>query len=153
MSDPSREDEAEAPTPLEMLTSVDNPPEPPPGLSDRGRSFWEAVVGRYELRVDELELLREACRVLGTIDRLAAELSTQQMVVRGSQGQDVANPLLQEIARNRQLLLSHMRALKLPDGDDDGADARPLSPTSLRAQRAAQARWSRERATNAARGF
>jgi hypothetical protein len=58
--------------------------------------------------------------------------------VRGSQGQDVINPLISELRQHRSTLAALLRQLKLPDDSASAAEARSTS-----ARAAANARWSR----------
>jgi hypothetical protein len=60
------------------------------------------------------------------------------LLVRGSQGQDVINPLISELRQHRATLASLLRQLKLPDESTRLAEARSTS-----ARAAANARWSR----------
>lgn len=130
---------------IDLLTSTDKPPRPPTGLGKRGAKLWRDTLCRYELRVDELTILHEACRILGQIDYLADQLSGADLIVRGSMGQPAPHPFLAELRGCRSLLSQLVRQLKLPD--DDGADEpAEMTPTSRRAQHAANARWSQERA-------
>lgn len=137
--------------PPDLLSSVEEPPEPPPGLNPRAERLWRAVTTRYELRVDELLLLEAACRIVNTEDYLAEQMQGQPATVLGSQGQLVINPLIDQIRHQRSLLGQTISRLKLPDEIED---AGPVveTPTTVRARKAAQARWGRERARNAALG-
>jgi hypothetical protein len=60
-------------------------------------------------------------------------------MVRGSQGQDVANPLLGEVRMHRKAYIDFIGKLELPESD--GAAAH--DPRRAAAQKAANARWSR----------
>lgn len=132
-------------TALDPLTSVDRPPPAPKGLGIRGRKMWRDILARYELRIDELTILHECCRVLGQIDYLAEQLSGAEMVVTGSMGQPAPHPLLAELRGCRSLLSQLIRQLKLPDEAADEGAAKELSPTSQQARHAANARWNREK--------
>lgn len=128
----------------ELLTSVNKPPQTPKGLSPRGRKLWRDTLTRYELRVDEVALLHESCRVLGQIDFLAMQLDGAQLIVKGSMGQPAPHPLLAELRGCRALFAQLVRQLKLPDDDGEDEPAEQ-SPQSRRAQHAARARWAQER--------
>jgi hypothetical protein len=111
--------------------------DPPSGLAERGRLFWSAIAGRYELAVDEVELLTEVCRSLDLADRLADD--------------PAANP--RTLLLVRAYLGRSLAQLRIPDGLDSPATARARTAgaarwaadtgdqTSSRAQRAAMARW------------
>jgi hypothetical protein len=110
----------------------------PDGLGDAGASLWADVSSRYDLRPDELRVLEAACREQDLIVRLDAALVGADLIVRGSQGQPVANPLVQELRQHRSTLRGLLGQLKLPD-----EDGRVAASTSAQARKAANARWKR----------
>ena len=96
-------------------------PKPPDKLAKAGQSLWDDVVGKYDLRVDELAGLLVACK---TADRLAlleaAHLDLgRPFLTRGSMGQDVIHPLIAEIRAQESHLSALLVKLKLPE--DGGA--------------------------------
>ncbi|MGH3953673.1 MAG: hypothetical protein ACRDTI_06520 [Mycobacterium sp.] len=112
---------------------------PPPGLAEAGsgQSLWRSIVDDYSLRPDELRLLADACELADRIDYRkdrADELHREvgeNLLIRGSTGQRVRNPLIdearQELAEQRKdrVALNDLLArLKLPDlePDDEGKD-------------------------------
>ena len=110
-------------------------PEPPSELvpRGRGRQFWREIVGVYDLREDEMQLLREACRMLDQADQLHA--AADSTVVDTSKG-PVVHPALIELRQLRMELRRTLGALGLPEDAGDGlAKARA-------GRRAAQARWA-----------
>lgn len=109
----------------------------PPDLATRGRRFWRETTGQFELTGAELEILKETCRTLDDLDRLAASVAAEGAMVAGSAGQPVVNPALTEARGQRLTLHRLVAALALPD--QDGA-AVPSSQT-IRAKRAAASRW------------
>ncbi|MBF6459814.1 hypothetical protein IU433_12280 [Nocardia puris] len=112
-------------------------PSAPSGLRPGGRKLWADVIGTYELRPDEVRVLKDACREADLVDALEAQLQGSALLVTGSQGQQVINPLVSEIRQHRGVLSSLLRQLRLPDGNDT-PDAR-----STQARDAANARWSK----------
>ncbi len=111
-----------------------NPP-PPKRLDAAGKQLWQAVVAKYELRQDELETLKAACGEADLIEKMAAALEDQPLVVSGSMGQLVAHPLVQELRQHRATMAGLLRGLKLPDDQPSG--------TGINHQRAGgQARWA-----------
>lgn len=109
----------------------------PADLASRGRKFWREITGQFELTKAELEILREVCRTLDDLDRLAACVLADGAMTTGSAGQPVVNPAMAEARGSRALLHRLVAALNLPD---DQGDAVP-SPQTIRAQRAAASRW------------
>ena len=114
------------------------PPPPPESLGEAGARFWREIVAVYTLRPDETRLLLDACGEVDLVDRLAAALRDAPLTVRGSQGQEVASPLVTELRQHRAGLASLLRALRLDDADSDGLTA---ADKSAAARAAARARW------------
>lgn len=110
----------------------------PDGLTGNAEALWRDVVDVYELRADELRVLEAACREQALIDRLELELVDAKMVVHGSQGQPVANPMVSEVRQHRMALKGLLGQLKLPDEDGEAGKDR-----SAQARDAANARWRR----------
>jgi hypothetical protein len=111
---------------------TDSKPKPPKGLQTRGRAFWRALTGEFELSPSEIELLREACRALDLVEELQARVAVE--------GADPA--FLRELRAQRDSLSRMLTALHVPSDADESA---PQSPTSARARRAANARWENVR--------
>jgi hypothetical protein len=109
----------------------------PSGLGESGRRLWSEISGKYGLRADEARVLEDAAREADLIATLDAGMAGQSLLVRGSQGQDVINPLISELRQHRATLAALLRQLKLPD---EAADAAARSNS---ARAAANARWSR----------
>jgi hypothetical protein len=110
----------------------------PAGLAAAGKKLWREIADSYDLRADELRVLEDAAREADLVSVLDAGMKGASLLVRGSQGQEVINPLISELRQHRSTLASLLRQLKLPD---DSADAAGERSTSARA--AANARWSR----------
>lgn len=110
----------------------------PANLGAEATQVWDEITGTYRLRPDELRILEEACREIELVDRLEEALKDADLVVRGSQGQPVANPLVQEVRQHRQVVKSLLGSLKLPDEDGRQQESRSAS-----ARAAANARWRR----------
>lgn len=114
-------------------------PAPPKGLKPSARALWNSVVGKWDLRPDELRVLREACREVDLIDVLEAELAKDAIMIPGSMGQMVVHPIITELRQHRATLAALLRQLKLPDADGGEAEKENRS-TAARA--AANARWA-----------
>lgn len=112
-------------------------PKAPPGLGPRGRKFWRDIHATWELNRDEIELLVESCRMLDALDQLQAALDRDGVTCVGSGGQPRAHPALTQVTSTRNTLARLLAQLGLPD---PAAESLP-SPKTVRAQRAARARW------------
>ena len=115
-------------------------PKKPANLAASGGKMWDLVTGSYDLRPDEARVLEDACREADLIDQLAEALAEGSLMITGSQGQKVINPLVSELRQHRSTLKSLMQALKLPE---DGDVERDAGERSTKARAAANARWSR----------
>jgi hypothetical protein len=121
-------------------------PRVPANLSPNGRRFWREMVGKYEFRPDELRILEDACREADLIDSLEvgmrACLASNDMMVKGSMGQLVINPMISELRQHRATLAGLLRGLKLPDeaGGELGSAAGSGERSSA-ARHAALVRW------------
>ena len=111
----------------------------PPGLLDAGKRLWGDIAGSYGLRPDVLRILEDAAREADLIETLNVGLAGAELVVRGSQGQDVINPLFTEIRQHRATLAGLLRQLKLPDEASDPV----MESRSSAARAAVNARWSK----------
>jgi hypothetical protein len=111
-------------------------PQAPHDLAERGAAFWREVVGAYDLRPDERELLGEACRALDRLDELREAVKTGGLVVTDSRGRVALHPAAVEERQVRNVLRLTLAQLALPDESGDDAKAH-------RARAAADARWSR----------
>jgi len=98
-------------------------------------------VAVYELSAGELELLRQACRVVDLLERADVALIDEELTVAGSMGQARAHPLLAASAEQRRTLEALVRSLALPMPDE--VEGRHRSPNAVAA---AQARWREQRA-------
>lgn len=108
----------------------------PKGLAAKGKRVWKEVTKNYELRTDELDILEDICRESDLIDKLEADLVDAPLMVKGSQGQDVANPLISEVRQHRATKKSLWASLKLPD------DGNVTSIAGNQQRDAAQSRWA-----------
>jgi len=110
---------------------------PPPDLQARGRAFWHGVDAGWVLSLDERELLIEACRTVDACESLQAVITRDGVLSSGSAGQVRVHPAVGELRSSRLALARLIAALGLPDP----AGASVPSPTTVRARRAARARW------------
>lgn len=106
----------------------------PRSLRATGKKLWQETLATYDLRQDELEVLRAACAEADLIAKMAEELDGASLTTEGSMGQTVAHPLLSEIRQHRATQAALLRALKLPDADPAAAANQHRS--------AANSRWA-----------
>ncbi|MEM9134294.1 MAG: P27 family phage terminase small subunit [Actinomycetota bacterium] len=120
-------------------------PRRPAGLK-RSATLWDEVAGSgtYTLRPDELRLLEDVCRQADLVDKLERAIKDAPLTVKGSMGQMVAHPVLQEIRQHRATLHRLTAQLKLPDAPAGKQGTR--GSNSDRARAVANARWSRQKA-------
>jgi hypothetical protein len=93
----------------------------PDGLGVKASVLWDEITGEFELRADERRSLEDACRTVDLIERLEAEIRDGPSFVAGSNGQDVANPLMTEIRLHRAQFSRSMQAVHLPAEEDTPA--------------------------------
>ena len=113
-------------------------PKAPTTLAPAGRKLWTDVLATYDLRVDELRVLANAC---GAADMLADLEKGWRDLGRpfmsgGSMGQEVEHPLIGSIDKQRKALAGFLKQLGLPD--EPGGE----KPNQQR--EAAQSRWARD---------
>jgi hypothetical protein len=127
------------------MPDTENKPVPrmPTKLGRAGRELWKSIIPRYDLRPDELRILADACRQADVVQRIEDALVDAPLMVKGSQGQLVASPLVSEVRQHRTVLANLLKSLKLPDSSN--GDARSKEYTSQKAREAARARWGKPR--------
>lgn len=112
----------------------------PAHMGAAARKLWREVTKTYDLRADELRVLEDACREMDVIDFLEEQRRDEDfaVMIRGSQGQMVMNPVFAELRQHRGALRQLLAQLKLPDEDGQAEGGR-----STQARDAAAARWRR----------
>ena len=114
----------------------------PKGIGENGAKLWRGVASAYQLRVDEYQILEDACREVDLIARLEAELEGAPLMVEGIKGQPIASPLVSELRQHRSVLARLLGALKLPDAAGEvQADTRSQAARDL-----VSARWGKKTA-------
>lgn len=104
----------------------------------RGRAFWKTITGQFESDPTELEVLKEACRLLDLVDRLRSEADSRP--VTGEDGK--ISPVLVELRQVRQQLRRHLTSLALPVDEDVELAPEVRALRTRQARKAASARWS-----------
>src|SRR5262245_42253628 len=119
---------------------TDTAPKPPRGLSARSRRLWTEVLDPedgWSMHAGELAVFEQALRALDLADEAAKDVARDGMTVRDRYGSPKAHPLLDVVSRNRQIFAKLVHQLGLELGENE-------TPTTIRARRAANSRWSRE---------
>lgn len=115
-------------------------PPAPAGSCTNGKKLWKSVLGDYELRGDEVEVLRQLVAEITIIESLEKAYGADpRPLVAGSHGGTIANPLLSEIRQHRSTALALWKSLKLPELEDSVSDRSPKSLSRL----GNEARWGR----------
>ena len=112
-------------------------PAVPKGLG-AGAALWRAIVAKFDLRPDELVWLEMACRAQDRIVEMR-EARGGALTAKGSMGQLIAHPLLQEERAHEAQIAALLARLKLPDLAGEHAGEKPRS---VQARNAAQSRWA-----------
>lgn len=117
-------------------------PRTPSDLGKHGKKLWRDIVTEAAENVvffDSRELfwLHSAAKTVDSLQLLEAEMADQPQIVKGAQGQPVANPLLAEIRQHRSLMAQLLARLDLYPAGEVSTSSR-----STAARKAARARWS-----------
>jgi hypothetical protein len=115
--------------------------QPPSHLADSGQALWADIVGKYDLRPDELRTLEDACAATDLLDDLskAWREAGRPFMSKGSMGQEVEHPLIGSMDKQRKARQTFLSKLKLPDEPGEGGE----KPRSTAARAAAQSRWTK----------
>lgn len=120
----------------------DADPMPPPShLDDAGRALWFAVrfsvPEGYLLDEREQSILAMAAEQADTLAALEKIVAEEGMMTRGSKGQRVVHPAVQEARLQRQSIGQLLTRLSFPDEAGTGGAA------SARGRHAANSRWAK----------
>jgi phage terminase small subunit len=119
---------------------MQNRKQPPSHLGKCGKANWRKVTAENSFSAAEFLTLELLCAQLDTLDKLDTEMSTMGVVVAGSEGQPVVNPVLRERRETIKQIDQLMVALALPvDGEAFGtrrsgaarAAAKALKPRKI----------------------
>jgi hypothetical protein len=148
---PAKKAQSKPPAKKPATTKPAAPPRraAPEHLDAAGRRLWHDIADEYLLRPDEYRILEDAAREADLVELLADAQREQPLMITGSMGQQVLNPIIAEVRQHRAALSQLLTKLKLPDdpsgsageGADTGQPAGDERATKARA--AANARWQR----------
>ena len=93
---------------------MQNRKQPPPGLGKVGKAKWRKLTQENTFSEAEFDTLELYCSMWDTLTKLDAELVTMGVVVSGSEGQPVVNPVLRERRETIKQIDALMVALALP---------------------------------------
>ena len=112
----------------------------PVGLREKGLALWQRLTAEYGFGAapEKLLILEEAARTADMVDRLQRVVDDSDLRVRGSQGQPVPAPEVQELRQYRAQFAALLDKLRLPEDDTEGAMTR-----SQLGRHAARTRWAK----------
>ncbi len=113
----------------------------PPGLDKAGAALWRRLIGAYDLDQWEVPVLEAACRQADDVAALEAVIAAGGLVIAGSAGQPRLAQAVTEVRQGRLALVRLLDSLRWP-ADDEDVGRQGRNGRQVRAQRAAQSRWS-----------
>lgn len=127
------------------MTKSDGGVRVPSGLKATGRALWDSTVDEFDLSGHELTLLGQACRAADRCESLENVIRRDGIMAKGSTGQPVVNPAVQEARQQQAVLASLIRALGLPEPEEEsGSAVTPLKSVEPMQQRTAGlSRWAK----------
>jgi len=96
---------------------------PPKGLGKAGRAKWREATQEFVFDPLETATLLQICRLTDRLQALEDESATSPPTTKGSRGQVVLSPIIQEIRLTSLALAKLCKSLDLPD---------PKAPTGRR---------------------
>lgn len=115
----------------------------PTNLGPAGAQLWDSMTAEFDFSGEpgKVAILERACRTADQIAKLEEATLDTPMTAKGSMGQLVIHPFIQEIRQQTTALNALIKSLGLPETDEEAA-AR-AEQRHRQATRAAQARWNR----------
>lgn len=115
--------------------------ERPENLGSAGVALWDAITEEFDFTGEpgKVAILERACRVSDQIARLEEATATEPMTARGSMGQLVIHPFIQEIRQQTTTLNALIKSLGLPETSEE--KLAKAEQRSQYARNAANARW------------
>ena len=113
----------------------------PTNLGSAGAELWCAMTEEFDFTGEpgKIAILERACRVSDQIARLEEATATEPMTAKGSMGQLVIHPFIQEIRQQTSTLNALIKSLGLPETEEEKLSK--AEQRSQHARNAAQARW------------
>lgn len=106
-------------------------PAPPVSTSPKGTAIWYALLGAYEFSLGEMLLLEQLVNTQTHLDELEDSWTrdNRPALSKGSTGQDITDPRVQEMRLLRAQVQSLVKALALPAEDGQQQKRRPGRPS------------------------
>ena len=117
-------------------------PKMPTGLGKAGQALWTRLVSVYDFDPWEVIVVESAARQADDVAALEKVIKDQGVIAKGSAGQMRLAQVVTEVRQGRIAVARLLAELRLPAED---AAEQPMTGRSIRAQRAANARWDRKR--------
>lgn len=120
-------------------------PAPPEGLGEAGTELWTRINTTFDFTDEpgKLAVLEQASRTVDQIEQLEDARAEAPLTAKGSAGQLVIHPLIQELRQQRGALNTLLKSLGLPESDEETA-AR-AERRSRAGKAGAEARWKDRR--------
>lgn len=107
-----------------------------------GQKLWKDLTARIEFTDVELRFLSSACFTLDRIQRERKAIG-DQLILKGSQGQPVAHPLLRELRADEKHFAELMAKIDIPDEFSDEQVGENAAPRSAQMRAVVASRWSK----------
>jgi P27 family predicted phage terminase small subunit len=107
--------------------TADRFPSPPAHLSQRTKKLWRAIVSRFVLQPEHLEMLRLGMEAVDRTDQARRILAKDGLVVTGTRGAIQRHPMVDVEIQSRTAALRYFRELGLTEYVDDDSK-QPRTP-------------------------
>ncbi|RSX53951.1 hypothetical protein D2E25_0257 [Bifidobacterium goeldii] len=114
----------------------------PSGLirDGKGQRLWRDLTSKWEFTQAEYKLLETACY---TADRIVRERRAigDQLIVKGSQGQIVAHPLLAQLRADEEHLAKLLARIDMPEPEENESSGTNDGQRSSQMRAVVNSRW------------
>ena len=114
----------------------------PSHLGRAGRRLWRSILADFELSEHESALLLQACAVADVCADLQGRVNVEGTMTADRFGDPRPNPALVELRQQQILLTRLLVALRVPLGDQEGAEGATVGVGSIAASVACTASGS-----------